>query len=125
MSRCRICHTRRHSSHMNSPDVLQYGALGLLAIVLVGVGIGLKTLLARWLDQMDSGIKAQEASAGAMLSMANAMAALTTTVQEHALATMTEHRLLIDAVCKKLPAIVKDTLRTREAKATRPKGNGE
>lgn len=33
-----------------TPDWLQYGAVGLLALVLVGIGIGAREALGRWMD---------------------------------------------------------------------------
>ncbi len=88
---------------MSAPasDILQYGAMGLLMVVLGGVGWGLKTILARWLDQMDAGIRAQDASATAMTAMANAMNALTVTTEQHAVANGQEHRAILEAVVKK------------------------
>ena len=85
---------------MDVTKFLDYGVLGLLTFVLLGVGWGLKLVFARWLDQMDAGIRTQDASAEAMQQMANAMVTLTRTVAEHSLATMTEHRLIIEELAK-------------------------
>ena len=80
---------------------LDYGTLGLLALVLLGVGWALKSILARWLNQVEAGIRSQDASAGAMAAMASAMTALAASVLQHAKATELEHKAILDEVCKK------------------------
>lgn len=89
---------------MNPINFLEYGALGLLTLVLLGVGWGLKMVFSRWLGQIDAAIKAQDAGANAMREMATAMATLTATVTEHSLATMKEHRLILEIVARGKPA---------------------
>ena len=85
---------------MDVTKFLDYGVLGILTLVLLGVGWGLKLVFARWLDQMDASIRAQNEGGTAMAAMAIAMGKLTEVVKEHSLVTLTEHRLLLEVVCK-------------------------
>ncbi len=80
---------------------LEYGALGLLALVLVGLGFGLNKLLTRWLNQIDANIETQKAQAEAAMAMANAMNTLNETVKAHGLQTAEEHRALMEAIGKR------------------------
>ncbi len=80
---------------------LEYGALGLLALVLVGLGIGLNKLLTRWLNQIDANIETQKAQAAAAMAMANAMNTLNDTIKEHGRQTAEEHKAMMDALGKR------------------------
>ena len=86
---------------MDAASFLEYGALGLLTLVLIGVGWALKAVLGRWLNQVEAGIRAQEAGTQAMAGMAAAMTALAASVLQHDKDAKTEHKVILDAVCKK------------------------
>ena len=101
---------------VTSSGWLQYGALGLLALLLAGIGAGLKMLLPRWMTQVEAAIRVQEASATAMTAMATAMTALAASVVQHADMTKREHQAILDADKAILDAMCKKT-RAPRAKA--------
>ena len=66
-----------------TPDWLQYGAVGLLGLVLVGIGVGARELLGRWMDTQKAAVEHQvEADKEAAALAADRQAAADRFLQE-------------------------------------------